>query len=128
MPDSSPIADRALLDVIRELDARPQSSQRQLASSLGMSLGKVNYCLRALIARGLVKAQNYKNSRNTAAYLYLMTPSGIAAKAEMTRRFLVQKRREFDALRLEIERLQEESDAASHHGSASDLARREAAQ
>ena len=103
-----------LLDLIRLIAARPQVSQRTVASSLGMSLGKANYCLRALIAKGFVKAENYRNSNNKLGYLYVLTPSGIAAKAELTRYFLARKVAEYEALRIEIEQLQEESEKPAH--------------
>lgn len=77
-----------------------------------MSLGKANYCLHALIAKGFVKAENYRNSHNKLAYLYLLTPSGLTAKANLTRHFLARKVREYEELRLEIERLQQETDRA----------------
>jgi EPS-associated MarR family transcriptional regulator len=97
------------LQLMRLLAERPELSQRQVATSLGMSLGKANYCLRVLIGKGFVKAQNYRSSTNKLAYLYLLTPSGIAAKAELTHRFLTRKMREYEELRLEIERLSRES-------------------
>lgn len=100
-----------MLELLRLLDRNQRLSQRQLASSSRMSIGKVNYCLRALVERGLLKAENYRNSENKLAYLYLLTPAGIRAKAELTRRFLARKIDEYDALRLEIERLQREADA-----------------
>ena len=74
-----------------------------------MSLGKVNYCLRALMAKGFVKAGNYRKSSNKLAYFYVLTPSGLNAKAELTRAFLARKMREYEALREEIERLTRES-------------------
>ena len=95
---------------MRLLGAQPELSQRELASTLGTSLGKANYCLRALMQKGFVKAENYRNSNNRRAYLYLLTPSGIAAKAELTRQFLALKVREYGELRCEIERLQQEAD------------------
>lgn len=98
---------------MRLLDTRQRVSQREVASTLGMSVGKVNYCLKALIAKGFVKAENYRNSRNKLAYFYLLTPSGISAKAEMTRQFLASKMREYDELRAEIERLRHESERES---------------
>jgi EPS-associated MarR family transcriptional regulator len=98
----------AIFAVIRLLATRPQLSQRELAFSLGMSLGKVNYCLRALIATGLVKAENYRSSTNKRGYLYLLTPAGLSAKAQLTRDFLSRKVAEYEALRLEIEQLREE--------------------
>jgi EPS-associated MarR family transcriptional regulator len=102
--------DQAQLELMRLLGDKPERSQRELASSLGMSLGKANYCLRALIGKGFVKAENYRNSNNKLAYFYLLTPSGIVAKADLTRQFLARKVGEYEALRLEIERLQQESD------------------
>ncbi len=80
-----------------------------MAASLGVSLGKANYCLRALVEKGFVKAENYRNSSNKLSYLYLLTPAGMAAKAELTAKFLVRKMREYEALRLEIEELKRES-------------------
>lgn len=112
VPRATPItepANNSDLEVLRLLDSKPELSQRQLASSLGMSLGKVNYCLRALIEKGFVKAQNYRRSNNKLAYFYLLTPSGISAKAELTRHFLARKVREYEELQLEIERLRRES-------------------
>ena len=84
-----------------------------MAAALGVSLGKANYCIRALINKGFVKAENYRNSGNKLGYLYVLTPSGIAAKAELTKYFLELKVREYEALRLEIERLQQESESAA---------------
>jgi EPS-associated MarR family transcriptional regulator len=82
-----------------------------MAHELGMSLGKANYLLRALLDKGFVKVQNFRNSSNKRGYVYLLTPEGVAAKAELTRHFLARKIEEYDALRIEIERLREESNA-----------------
>lgn len=76
-----------------------------------MSLGKANYCLRALIEKGFLKAENYRNSRNKLSYLYVLTPSGMAARTELTREFLARKVSEYEALRLEIEQLRRAADA-----------------
>ena len=81
-----------------------------------MSLGKANYVLRALLGKGLVKAQNFRNSSNKRGYAYILTPDGLSVKAELTRRFLAVKIAEYDALRLDIERLRMES--AGHDGRA----------
>lgn len=113
----SPVGDRSILDVIRLLAAQPRVSQREMAASLGMSLGKANYCLRALIAKGFVKVENYRHSDNKLAYFYVLTPSGLAAKAELTRTFLARKVAEYEALRLEIEQLRLERDAADRSSS-----------
>jgi EPS-associated MarR family transcriptional regulator len=83
-----------------------------MARELGVSLGKANYCLRALLGKGLVKVQNFRRSTNRRGYVYLLTPAGVTAKANLTRDFLARKRDEYDALRLEIERLQRESESA----------------
>lgn len=106
------VPDSSILRVLRLLDASPRLTQRDMARELGVSLGKANYCLRALIGRGFVKVQNLRNSTNKRAYLYLLTPDGVTAKANLTRHFLARKREEYDALRLEVERLQRESESA----------------
>lgn len=84
-----------------------------MAREMGVSLGKANYCLRALLGKGLVKAQNFRHSTNKRGYVYLLTPEGMAAKADLTRHFLARKREEYDSLRVEIERLQLESESAT---------------
>ena len=104
------MTDPTSLSVLRLLAVSPHLSQREVASSVGVSLGKANYCLRALIAKGFVKAKNYRKSGNKLAYLYLLTPAGVAAKADLTRQFLARKVREYDALRQEIEGLERESE------------------
>ena len=103
------MTDSAQLGVLRLLDKSPSRSQREVAHALGMSLGKANYVLRALLKKGFVKVQNFRNSQNKRDYAYLLTPEGVTAKAELTRHFLARKIEEYDALRLEIERLQAES-------------------
>jgi len=95
--------------LMRLLEENPGLSQRDAARELGVSLGKINYCLRALIARGWVKASNFKNSQNKAAYLYMVTPSGIAGKAGLAVEYLKEKVQEYEALRLEIEQMQRET-------------------
>ena len=75
-----------------------------------MSLGKANYVLRALLGKGFVKFQNFRNSSNKRGYAYLLTPEGVTAKAQLTRHFLARKVEEYEALRLEIERLRVESE------------------
>src|ERR1700716_3788819 len=104
------VPDSSILRVLRLLDASPRLTQREMAREMGVSLGKTNYCLRAMLGKGFVKVQNFRNSTNKRAYLYLLTPGGVAAKANLTRLFLARKREEYDALRLELERLQQESE------------------
>lgn len=102
------LSDEYRYKILRLLDADPQMSQRDLARALGISLGKANYCLQALIDRGLVKATNFKNSKNKKAYMYLLTPRGISEKARVAVRFLQHKMREYEQLQREIEELQRE--------------------
>ena len=96
------------LMILREIGTNPQLSQRELSSRLGLSLGKINFLLKAMITRGLVKAENFKNSSNKRAYLYLLTPLGIEAKAKTTYRFLKRKMEEYEKLEIEIEQLKKE--------------------
>jgi MarR family transcriptional regulator, temperature-dependent positive regulator of motility len=108
--------EKAELELLRLIGERSELSQREVASSLGMSLGKANYVLRALIEKGFVKAENYRKSQNKMAYLYLLTPTGIAAKADLTRKFLARKLQEYEELRVEIEQLKEEDRAGANRG------------
>lgn len=107
------MTDSSDLGVLRLLDESPSRSQREVAHKLGMSLGKANYLLRALLGKGFVKIQNFRNSSNKRGFAYLLTPAGVAAKTELTRRFLAIKIEEYDALRLEIERLRVEIEGVS---------------
>jgi EPS-associated MarR family transcriptional regulator len=91
--------------VMRLLEAHPQMSQRDIARELGISLGKVNYCVRALVQKGWFKVSLFKNSKHKAAYMYLLTPRGIEQKARVTARFLQIKMREHAALSREIAQL-----------------------
>ncbi len=100
--------DVLLFETIRTLEKNPAQSQRDLASALGVSVGRVNFCLKALAEKGLVKVENYRTSTNRLAYLYLLTPAGVAEKARLTRRFLIRKMAEYDALKGEIAALERE--------------------
>jgi len=95
------------------LETNPSISQRELAGELGVSLGKANYCIRAMIDKGLVKASSFKNSENKRAYFYVLTPRGIEAKAKISVRFLTRKIEEYEALRVEIEELKASAAAGS---------------
>jgi EPS-associated MarR family transcriptional regulator len=95
--------------VLQLLDANPAMSQREVARELGVSLGKVNYCVRALVGKGWVKVGNFKNSNNKAAYVYLLTPRGIEQKSKLTIQFLQRKVQEYEALRMEIRRMRREA-------------------
>ena len=90
---------------MRTLQENPDLTQRELAEKLGMSVGGLNYCLNALIDKGLVKMQNFSSSKNKFKYVYLLTPMGITEKVALTTRFLSRKMDEYEALKLEIEAL-----------------------
>src|SRR5690554_6447895 len=102
------IADEHHLKVLRLLEANPDMSQRELADALGVSVGKTNYCIRALVDKGLLKMNNFRNSQNKLAYAYLLTPAGIAAKTDLTMRFLKQRLIDYEQLKKEIEELKRE--------------------
>src|SRR5947208_2570573 len=85
---TSVLTDEVRYRLLKLLEPNPALSQREVARELGISLGKVNYCLRALVAKGWIKAANFTNSRNKRAYMYLLTPRGIEAKARVTAEFL----------------------------------------
>jgi EPS-associated MarR family transcriptional regulator len=95
--------------ILKLLEADPHASQRRIADELGISLGRVNYCLKALIAKGLVKVNNFRNNANKRAYLYLLTPKGIEEKTRVTLQFLHVKMAEYEAVKREIEELQREA-------------------
>jgi len=91
--------------IMRILQESPDLSQRDLAAQLGMSLGGLNYCLKALMEKGFVKLENFQNSKHKFKYVYILTPAGIAQKMSMTGRFIKRKMEEYEALRKEIEAL-----------------------
>ena len=107
-----PIIDEPMEDthfrLLKLLQAKPDLSQRDLARELGTSLGKVNYCLNALIDKGLIKVRNFRDSNNKLGYAYLLTPRGIESKATITVQFLKRKMTEYEMLKTEIEQLQRE--------------------
>ena len=109
--------DELRLRVLRALEANPELSQRQLAAELGVSLGGVNYALKALIERGFVKADNFRKSGSKVAYLYLLTPRGVAEKASLATAFLGRKIEEYELLKQEIEALQGEVGSGDSFGS-----------
>jgi EPS-associated MarR family transcriptional regulator len=91
-------------EVLRKIKKKPESSQRELASELGFSLGKLNYCITALKEKGLLKINNFKKNPNKFGYIYKLTPKGISAKTELTLRFMKKKIEEYDELKKEIEK------------------------
>jgi len=108
-PPLNTLSEEHHLKLLRLLEESPGMTQRELSAALGVSLGKTNYCLKGLLARGLIKMQNFRSSTNKLAYAYLLTPAGFSAKAELTRRFLKIKMNEYEALKAEIAQLQTEA-------------------
>jgi EPS-associated MarR family transcriptional regulator len=104
------------LSVLREIDAEPEMTQRTLSSRLGLSLGKINFLVKALIEKGLIKAENFKNSKNKSAYLYSLTPYGLEEKAKATYHFLKRKIEEYERLEVEIKQLKKEADVVDIPG------------
>jgi EPS-associated MarR family transcriptional regulator len=103
------LSDETRYKLMRLLEENPAMSQRDVARELGISLGKVNYCLQALMNKGWIKAANFKNSQNKAAYMYLLTPRGVEQKANLALEYLQIKMREYENLRAEIEQVREEA-------------------
>lgn len=104
--------------ILKLLEADPQASQRRIADELGISLGRVNYCLKALIQKGLLKVNNFRNNANKRTYLYLLTPRGIEEKATVTVRFLRVKLDEYENLKRELDELQREAGRQEQLGQA----------
>ena len=102
------LTDEYRYKILKELQQDPDLSQRELAKRLGISLGKANFCLKALIEKGSIKADNFKSNANKTGYLYLLTPKGLEEKVTLTQRFLQRKIAEYEALEQEIEQLRQE--------------------
>jgi len=103
------VQDETTYNLLKLIEEKPHLSQRAIAKHMGVSLGKVNYCLQSLIEQGHIKARNFYSSKNKSAYMYLLTPSGIEEKVRVTYRFLKYKIQEFEEVRQEIERLKSET-------------------
>jgi len=99
------LTDEYRCKILKLLEQDPQINQRALAKELGVSLGKANYCLRALMEKGLVKANNFKSNQNKKAYMYLLTRKGVTEKTRATARFLERKIKEYESLQAEIKQL-----------------------
>ena len=90
-------------NVLRKINSKPKSTQRVLAAELGFSLGKLNYCLKALKNKGLIKIGNFKKSKNKFNYIYILTPKGISEKTKLTINFMARKMKEYEELKKEME-------------------------
>jgi EPS-associated MarR family transcriptional regulator len=108
MSKESFIYEEAHFRVLRLLELKPTMSQRELALEAGVSLGKTNYCIKALLEKGLIKVHNFKSNKRKLAYVYLLTPAGITEKTVLTQRFLLQKMEEYEVIKAEIELLKKE--------------------
>ena len=91
-------------EVLRKIQNKPESTQRQLAEDLGFSLGKLNYCLKALIDKGLVKIENFRKKQKKLNYIYVLTPKGITEKTKITINFMERKIKEYDELKIELKK------------------------
>jgi EPS-associated MarR family transcriptional regulator len=111
--ERTPATEGIELDALRHLSSTPELTQRQLSAQLGLSLGRTNYVLQALLKKGMLKVRRFTNSNNKRAYAYMLTPKGWAAKARLTRIFLQIKVAEYEALREKIEALRSEANAGS---------------
>jgi EPS-associated MarR family transcriptional regulator len=101
--------------VMRLLQDNPDLTQRELAQKLGVSVGALNYCLKALTEKGWIKMQNFSQSKNKFGYVYILTPRGISEKAGLASNFLKRKLKEYEALKLEIESLNLELEPSNQH-------------
>lgn len=108
------LTDEYRYKILKQLETNPEISQRDLARGLGISLGKANFCIKALVEKGLIKANNFRNSQNKKAYFYYLTPKGMEEKANITLRFLKFKMAEYEALKAELEHLQREAELIGH--------------
>ena len=104
------MVDERHLRALRLLEQNPKMTQRELAEALGVSVGAANYCLKALVEKGWVKLENFQKNPNKLGYLYLLTPMGFSAKAQLTTSFLRRKMLEYEVLRTEIDQLRAEVD------------------
>jgi EPS-associated MarR family transcriptional regulator len=108
--NDSMLTDADRYRILKRLNANPGISQRELASELGISLGKMNFCLNALIERGLLKVENFRNNKHRRAYMYYLTPKGFEEKTRVTLRFLSARVAEYEALDREIAELRAEAE------------------
>ncbi len=101
--DTNNTNDLENLNILRKIKSKPNATQRELAQELGISLGKLNYCLNALIGKGLVKIKNFKKNPKKISYVYILTPRGIMKKTKLTINFMKRKMQEYEELKSEVE-------------------------
>lgn len=105
--------EEAHLRILKIVSAEPEISQRQLAARLGVSLGKANFLIKALLEKGLIKAGNFRRAENKFKYVYLLTPKGLGARIHLTRAYLARKEAEYEALQAEIQALRKDITATN---------------
>jgi EPS-associated MarR family transcriptional regulator len=98
------------LDLLRRLESNPEYTQRELSQEMGVSLGKVNYCMKKLTEKGLIKLTNFTHNPNKMGYVYLLTPSGVEEKTRLTFSFLKRKIKEYEMLKEEISKLKQDAE------------------
>ena len=98
------------LDLLRKLEVNPECTQRELSKEMGVSLGKINYCMKKLIEKGWIKLSNFSNKTDKVGYIYLLTPEGIEQKTRLTFRFLTIKMKEYEMLKVEISKLKQDAE------------------
>ena len=113
--------DEVKYQLLKLLEQDPSLSQRAISKQMGISLGKVNYCLRALIDKGIIKARNFYKNKNKTAYSYYLTPKGFEEKTKITFRFLQSKLTEYENLKLEIEDIRKEAEALNEKQAKSEI-------
>ena len=101
--------DEIAYKLLKLIESNAHMSQREIAQKMGVSLGKTNYCLKALMNKGFIKLQNFYNNKKKSAYIYILTPKGIEEKSEVTYRFLQRKIKEYEDIKVEIENLKNET-------------------
>lgn len=114
--DNTQLQDEIAYKLLKLIEAEPHLSQRDIAQKMGVSLGKTNYCLKALVDKGFIKLQNFYNNKKKSAYIYFLTPQGIEEKAAVTYRFLQRKIKEYEDIKIEIESLKTEAALAKETG------------
>ncbi len=97
------MTDKDHFEILRKINKKPNSTQRSLSKDLGLSLGKINYCIKSLIDKGFVKINNFSKNKNKIGYVYILTPRGIQTKTQLTLSFMKRKMKEYDELKKEIE-------------------------
>ena len=117
LKDDTQLQDEIAYKLLKLIESEPHLSQREIAQKMGVSLGKTNYCLKALVDKGFIKLQNFYNNKKKSSYIYFLTPKGIVEKTEVTYRFLQRKIKEYENIKVEIASLTVEAALANEMSS-----------